>query len=64
MRMCCAAQPDNCASVLLSVLGIVRVFFANNSLMVLAMKVRLVAINFFERGLKDINFHFCLAQSL
>ena len=28
------------------------------------MTLRLVAFNFFERGLKNINFHFCYAQSL
>ena len=28
------------------------------------MIVRLVAFNFFERELKDINFHFCYSQSL
>ena len=31
---------------------------------VLRMIVRLVAFNFFERELKDINFHFCYSQSL
>ena len=28
------------------------------------MAVRLVAFNLFERGLKNIKFHFCYAQSL